>query len=133
MSTRYITAVQLLDRSVFIDQFSSENLNRDSIWDLVGKVNCTWNAELDRKGAWYTRVSVVFEDGETVVSEITAAESTACLMSEERIRKKWRLLMGGVMDTEAIERLEHTILNLESVDDITEVFGTLKRKVHGVV
>lgn len=133
MSTRYITAVQLLDHSVFIDQFSSSNLNRDSIWDLVGKVSCTWNAEFDRKGAWYTRVSVIFEDGETVVSEITAAESTACLMSEERIRKKWRLLMGSVMDTEAIERLEHTILNLELIDDLTEVFGILKRELNGVL
>ena len=74
MSTRYIAVVELLDRSVFIDQFSSSNLDRDSIWDLVGKVNCTWNPDFDRKGSWYTRVSVVFEDGETVVSEIAAAE-----------------------------------------------------------
>lgn len=37
------------------------------------------------------------------------------------------------MDTEAIERLEHTILDLEPIDDITEVFGILKRKIHGVL
>lgn len=133
MSTRYITAAQLLDRSVFIDQFSSANLNRDGIWDLVGKVNCTWNPEFDRKGAWQTRVSVVFEDGETVVSELAAAESTASLMSEERIREKWRLLMGSVMDTDAVEALEHTILNLELSDDITEVSRILKREVQGVL
>lgn len=133
MSTRYVAAVQLLDRSVFIDQFSHSNLNRDDLWDLVDKVNCTWNPDLDRKGAWYTRVSVVFEDGETVVSEATTAESMACLMSEERIREKWRLLMGSVMDTEAIESLEHAILNLDSVDDITEISRVLKREVHGVL
>ena len=49
MSTRYIAAVQLLDRSVFIDQFSSSNLNRDSIWDLVDKVNSTWNPDLMKR------------------------------------------------------------------------------------
>lgn len=58
MSTLYIAAVQLLDRSVLIDQFSSSNLNRDSIWDLVDKVSCTWNPDFDAKGAWCTRVSV---------------------------------------------------------------------------
>ena len=88
MSTRYIAAAQILDRSVFIDQFSSSNLNRDSIWDLVDHVSCTWNPDFGGKGAWYTGVSVVFEDGETVVSEIAAAESLACLMSEERIKEK---------------------------------------------
>lgn len=83
MSTRYIAAAQLLDRSVFIDQFSSSNLNRDSIWDLVDQMGCTWNPDFDRKGAWCIRVSVVFEERETVVSEIATAESLACLMSEE--------------------------------------------------
>ncbi len=133
MSTRYIAAVQLLDRSVFVDQFSSSNLNRDSIWDLVDKVNCTWNPDFDEKGAWYTRVSVVFDDGETVVSETATAESMACLMSEERIKQKWRLLMGSVMETEAVEGWEHTILNLESVDDIAEMLRVLKRDVLGVL
>ena len=133
MSTLYIAAVQLLDRSVLIDQFSSSNLNRDSIWDLVDKVSCAWNPDFDAKGAWYTRVSVTFEDGESVVSETATAESMACLMSEERIREKWRLLMGSVMDTEAIEGLERAILNLESVDDISEVLKVLKLDVHGVL
>lgn len=88
MSTRYIIAVRLLDRSVFIDHFSSLNLNQDSIWDLVGKMKWTWNADFDRKSVWHTRVSVISEDGETAMSEVTAAESTAFLMSEDRIKEK---------------------------------------------
>ena len=91
MSTRYIAAAQLPDRSVFIDQLSSSNLNRDSVWNLVDKLNCTWNPDFDRKGAWYTWVSVVFEDGETVVKGIATAESLACLMSEERIKERWSI------------------------------------------
>ena len=78
-------------------------------------------------------MSVVFDDGETVVSETATAESMACLMSEERIKQKWRLLMGSVMETEAVEGLEHTILNLESVDDIAEMSRVLKRDVLGVL
>lgn len=68
-----------------------------------------------------------------MVGEIATAESMRCLMSEERIREKWRLLMGKVMDNEAIERLEDTILNLESCDDVTDMFRILKREVHGVL
>lgn len=49
MSTCYIAAVQLLDRSIFIDEFSSSNLNRDSIWDLVDKIDCTWNPDFDKR------------------------------------------------------------------------------------
>ena len=41
--------------------------------------------------------------------------------------------MGSVMGTEAVEGLEHTILNLELIDDITEVSRALKREVNGVL
>lgn len=133
MSTLYIAAVQLIDRSVFIDQFSASNLDRDSVWDVVDKIDCVWNPDFDKKGAWYTRVSVVFDDGETMAGEIATAESMACLMSEEIIKEKWRLLMGHAMDIEAIEVLEHNILNLESLDDIREMLRILKRNVHGVL
>lgn len=44
-----------------------------------------------------------------------------------------QLLDRSVMDTEAIEGLERTTLNLESVDDISEMLRVLKLDVHGVL
>ena len=133
MSTRYVAAVQLLDRNVFIEQFSDSHLDRDSIWALIDKVTCSWNPDFDSKGPWYTRVSVEFEDGETVAGEAARVESMAHLMPEGKIREKSRGLMGLVMDAGTIERLEDAILNLEEVGDIAEILSVLKREVRGVL
>ena len=133
MSTRYVAAVQLVDRNVLIEPFGESHLNRDSIWALIDKVTCLWNPDFDSKGAWYTRVTIEFEDGETVAGETERAESIAHLVSEDRIREKWRGLMGLVMDKGTIEGLEDAILNLEEVGDITEILGVLKREVRGVL
>ena len=78
-------------------------------------------------------MSVVFDDGETVAGEIAIAESMAFLMSEERIKEKWGLLVGHALDIEAVEVLEHTILDLESLDDIKEMLRILKYNVHDVL
>ena len=126
MSTRYIAAVQLVDREVLTDQFNSSNLDRNSIWDLASKVECVWNPEFDQRGRWFTRVSITFGDGKTVVEEMVKSESMARLLPEEKIREKWRTLMSRIMDHEMMNRVEEIILNLEAVDDMTEISRMLR-------
>ena len=132
MSTRYIAAVQLLDHQILIDQFQSSNLDRDSIWQLVDKVDCQWNSEFDEKSSWNTRVSVVFEGGETVTEEVTMSETIENCLPGKRIREKWRMLAGRVLDEKIVHQLEDAILNLEAVDDMSEISGLLEGKVRGV-
>lgn len=92
MSTRYIAAVQLLDRKVLLEQFSEANLERDDTWDLIRKIDCVWNEEFDDKSAWYTRVSVEFTDGESWVQEMPVLKAIGSLLSGCEIKEKWRLI-----------------------------------------
>ena len=129
MSTRYITSVQLLDREVMIKQFTKVNLDRDAIWDLVQKVDCTWNESFDKKSDWYTRVSVAFTDGETLVHEMSLSRDTESLLSENQIREKWRVITDGIIDDGRRDELEDAVLNLETLVDVTDISRMLAAEV----
>ena len=121
MSTRYIAAIQLLDRKVLLKQFTAENLDRDEVWDLVDKVDCVHNEEFDAKSAWYTRVSVTFGDGEKLVEEMPISKAIGSLLPEEDIKEKWKLLTDGLIDTVRRDALENAVMSLETLGDVTEI------------
>lgn len=133
MSTRYIAAVQLLDREVLLEQFTETNLRRDDVWDLVGKVDCVWNEEFDQKSAWYTRVSVVFTDGERVVQEMPVSKDIGSLLPRDRMEEKWRVVTNGIIDTRRRDDLKNTILGLEKLGDVTDIIGMLAGEVGGAL
>ena len=129
MSTRFVAAMQLLDREVLLEQFTEASLERDDAWDLVRKIDCVWNEEFDQRSAWYTRVSVVFTDGEELVYELPLAKATEKLLDNDKIKDKWRMLTDGIVDAKRRDDLEDTILNLETVDDVTVISKMLAGEV----
>lgn len=133
MSTRYVAAVQLLDREVLIDQFHACNLGRAHVWQLADKVECHRSPECDEKGSWYTRVSIVFTDGKTFVEELPASESIGHLLPSHKILEKWRMLTAQVMDKDTVQEVEGRVLNLENVLDIASISRLLDREVCGVL
>ena len=133
MSTRYIAAVQLLDRKVLLEQFTAVNLDRDGTWDLAQKVDCVWNEEFDEKSAWYTRVSVIFSDGERLVQEMPVSKAIGSLLPEDKIKEKWTLLTDGLIDTMRRDALENAIMSLENLGDVTEISRMLAAEVGGAL
>ena len=133
MSTRYTTAVQILDRAVLMDQVNAANIDRDSLWELVDKVNCLWNPSFDEKSAWYTCITVVFATGPAVVEEAAQPSTYGRPLSDEGIRKKWTILADSVMDAERRDRIEALVLNLGGVDDIDEIVKVLVGKVRNPI
>ena len=129
MSTRYTTAVQVLDRAVLMDQFNSANIDRDELWDIVDKVSCVWNPDFDQKSAWYTRVSIDFEDDSQIVEEAAQPSTYGRPLSDEGIRKKWIMLADSVISADRRDALERLVLTLEDVDDITEIIQLLAAEV----
>lgn len=121
MSTRYITAVQLLDREVLLEPFTQANLERDNAWDLVRKIDCVWDEEFDRKSAWYTKVSVAFTDGEKLVHELPVSKAIGSLLPGDKIKKKWRVITDGIIDNRRRDDLEDAVLALETLGDMTEI------------
>ena len=129
MSTRWVSAVQLIDREVLLEQFAEANLERDETWDLVRKIDCVWNKDFDDKSAWYTRVTVEFADGEKVVHEMSVSKSTERLIGRDKIKEKWRKLTDGIIDVRRRDDLEDAVLSLERVDDISEISRMLAGEV----
>ena len=133
MSTRYIAAVQLLDREILLKQFTEANLERDDTWDLTRRIDCIWNEDFDEKSAWYTRVSVVFTDGKEVSQELALSNSTERLLSGDKIKKKWRMMTNGIIDTKRRDNLEEAVLGLETLSDISEISGMLAAEIGGAL
>ena len=92
MSTQYTVAAQLLDGSVLMDQFKSAKIDRDELWQLVGKVDCVWNRAFDKLSTWHTRVTVDFGKGYTVCHEVSGPTTFDDALSNEGIRSKWSML-----------------------------------------
>lgn len=133
MSTRYVAAVQLLDRQVLLEQFTAANLDRDDVWDLARKIDCVWNEDFDGKSAWYTRVSVAFNDGGELVRELPVSKDIGSLLPEEKIRQKWRVVTEGIIDAERRDGLEDAVLALETLGDVTEISRMLAGEVGGAL
>ena len=122
MSDKFCAACQLIDRQVLPPQFSSENLNRDTIWELVGKTFCVHNPQFDEEKAVYrTRVTIEFDDGRAAISATKeAARGVAPPLSNEEILAKWRRMTEGLIDTERRARTEEMVLGLDRVLDIQD-------------
>lgn len=129
MSTRFVAATQLLDREVLLEQFTEASLMRDDTWHLVRKIDCVWNKGFDERSAWYTRVSVIFTDGEELVHELPLAKATEKLLDNDKIRDKWRVLTDEIIDARRRDDLEAAVLSLETLDDMTIISKMLAGEV----
>ena len=129
MSTRYTAAAQLLDRSVLMNQFNSANLDRDDLWQLIGKIDCVWNREFDKLSSWHTRVAIDFGKGYTVSHEVSGPRTYDDALSNEGIRSKWSMLADSVLSEERKSQIEEMVLNMECLDDISQLIRLLETEV----
>ena len=129
MSTRYTVAAQLVDGSVLMDQFNSAKLDRADLWKLVDKVDCVWDRGFDRLSAWHTRVTVDFGKGYTVSHEVSGPRTYDDPLSNEGIRGKWSMLADSVLSAGRKAQIEEIVLNMESLDDISQLIRLLETEV----
>ena len=133
MSTRYTAAAQLLDQSVLMDQFNSANLDRDDLWQLMEKIDCVWDRKFDELSAWHTRVTVDFGKGYTVSHEVSGPRTYDDALSNEGIRSKWSMLADSVLSEECKVQIEEMVLNLENLDDISQLIRLLETEVRNPI
>ncbi|MCJ1403493.1 hypothetical protein MMC11_006716 [Xylographa trunciseda] len=87
-STCYVTAVQLVDRLVLMDDFSITNLESDALCSLTHKSDCVWNQDFDGKGKgrWRTLETISFEDWSPLVDELPNQPTIAIPLPIESIK-----------------------------------------------
>ncbi|KAF2709533.1 putative immune-responsive protein, partial [Pleomassaria siparia CBS 279.74] len=125
MSTTYCAATQLVDGQVLPEQFSASNLERDDVWAVQGKIECKRDEAYD--GTYKARVTVEFDDGEKLVKELDGPKTVTKGVENKDIVEKWRAMTKGVIDDERRARIEDVVLNLDKVDDVTELADLLEK------
>ncbi|RVX69492.1 hypothetical protein B0A52_06556 [Exophiala mesophila] len=125
MSNAYVGATQLVDRQVLAAQFRHDALDRDMIWDLVGKTTCESNDEFK----WmHQRVTITLDDGTELQHEVEAARGFQPPISNDEIVAKWRDLMKDVIDHDLMEEIEQIVLNIETCKDVGLLIELLGRR-----
>lgn len=123
MNIGYIAAVQLVDRQVLVEQFTESNLDRDAVWELTGKATVVHNERFDRltyeMGAV---VTIEFNDGRPNLQEVVdKPRGMDPPVTNEEIIEKYRKLTISLLSGDRQKAIEDMVLNLEKLQDITEL------------
>lgn len=116
MSNAYVAATYIVDSAVLPAQFSAAKIERDIIWDLVGKTTCELTPGFEKMR---TRVSVWLKGrSDPLVADRQLAKSVMPTLSNDEILEKWKNITANVIDDERREKIEQVVLNLEECNDL---------------
>ncbi|CAK7234882.1 hypothetical protein SBRCBS47491_009099 [Sporothrix bragantina] len=112
MNNAYVAATCLVDGEDLPAQYSAHMLERDLLWDLIGKTTCELGQDFEKMR---TRVTIWFKDGpEPISADREAAKGVIPPVTNEEILDKWRSITANVIDDERRQKIEEVVLNLES-------------------
>jgi aconitate decarboxylase len=129
MNVAYAVAVALLDGEVLIDQFSNKRINSDDVWSLIDRTRTHHEKAYDQLPVderLTTRVRLTLKDGSTrdkVVTHPRGAGDRA--LTNADIVDKYRSLTRSVIPADRQTAIEKTVLNLDALDDISELTALL--------
>ncbi len=129
MSVAYTVAVAILDGAVLIDQFSEKRINADDVWNLIDRTDVHHEASYDKlpvEDRLTTRVRLTLKDGSTVEKVVAHPRGTGDRqLSDADIVNKYRSLTRAVISPARQTAIEDTVLNLDAVEDISDLTALL--------
>lgn len=120
MSVAYVAATQIVDGEVLVKQFSSANLDREEIWSLVDKTNCSSGQP---QGS--TEVRITLDTGECLKKKVDLQKGVDPPLSNKEIIEKYRNLSRQVIDEERMAKIEEMVLSIEKIDDVRKLIELL--------
>ena len=137
MNIMYTVAVALLDGAVLIDQFAEDRINRDDVWNLIGRTRTHHHKAYDALPAQdqlTTRVTVTLKDGSTREKTVAHPPGTGDrLLTDADIVAKYRSLTRSLIDTDRQDAIEKAVLNLEALEDISTLTDLLTPAVRAAL
>ena len=129
MNVAYAVAVALLDGEVLIDQFSDKRINSDDVWNLIDRTTTHHEQTYDQLPVderLTTRVHLTLKDGSTRDQVVAHPRGTGDrVLTNADIVVKYRSLTRSVISTDRQAAIEKAALNLDALDDITELMALL--------
>ena len=130
MCAAYVMATQLVDRQVLLEQYGSDRLDRDEVWELIGKTTCSHDTYFDvAERLAGARVTVEFDDGTVLEESLDAPRGYDPWVTNEQLVEKYRKLAATVIDAKRSKQIEDAVLRLDSMSDATELIELLAKPV----
>ena len=133
MNVAYAVAVALLDGEVLMDQFSTKRINKDDLWSLINRTRTHHEKAYDQLPVAEretTRVCITLKDGSTRKKVVAHPRGTGERnLTNEEILDKYRSLTRSVISQGRQSAIEKTVLNIESVIDISSLLELLTPSV----
>jgi 2-methylcitrate dehydratase PrpD len=137
MSVAYTVAVAMLDGAVLVDQFSEKRINSDDVWDLIDHTDVHHEVTYDKLPVdqrLTTRVRLTLKDGSTHEKVVAHPRGTGDQgLSDADIVEKYRSLTRTVISGARQSAIESAVLNIDAVDDISELTALLTPTVAGAL
>ncbi len=122
-------AAALLDGEVLIDQFSEKRINSDDVWDLIDRTKTHHEKAYDQLPVderLTMRVRLTLKDGSTRERLVAHPRGTGDrVLTNADIVVKYRSLTRSVIPPERQTAIEKTVLNLDTLGDISELAALL--------
>jgi len=137
MNVAYAVAVALLDGEVLIDQFSQARINRDDVWNLIGRTHTHHEAAYDQLPVdqrLTTRVRLTLKDGSIRDKIVAHPRGTGDRrFTDADIIDKYRSLTHSVISADRQSAIEKAVLHLDTLDDISELTTLLTPTVRSAL
>jgi 2-methylcitrate dehydratase PrpD len=134
MNVSYAVAVALLDGDVLIEQFSATRINSDDVWNLIDRTHTHHQSAYDRLPVderLTTQVRITLTDGSTRTATVAHPKGNGKnALTNPEIREKYRKLTDRAISLDRQAAIEHAVLNLDTVDDVSQLTGLLTPMVH---
>ncbi|MGH7823730.1 MAG: MmgE/PrpD family protein [Candidatus Binatia bacterium] len=125
MNLPFCVAVLLHDREFFVDQVTEESIRRRDVLATTKKIEVIEDPQfevLGDEGRHGVELEVQLLDGKSYSEKVLHAKgSDKHPMTREQVLQKFRLLASRVLSRSRVEKLEHTLLRLEKLDDARKI------------
>ena len=130
-SIPYCTALALMKKCVFLDEFDLEPSEEKEVLALSQKVSVCLDPELDRvhvadEGRRPSAVEVVLKNGDAFLARKDVAKGwPEDPLSASELRNKFNRLVKGILSETKREMLFETVSTLEKVSDVSQLIEKL--------
>jgi aconitate decarboxylase len=137
MNIAYAVAVALLDGAVLIEQFSQKRINSDDVWNLIDRTHTHHESAFDQlpvEDRETTRVRLTLKDGSTRDKTVAHPRGTGNrVLTNADIVVKYRSLTRSVISADRQSAIEKTVLDVDTLDDISELTALLTPTVRSAL
>ena len=134
MNVSYAVAVALLDGDVLVEQFSAKRINSDDVWNLINRTQTHHQSAYDQLPVderLTTQVRITLSDGSTHAATVAHPRGNGSnALTNPEVREKYRKLTKRAITPDRQTAIENAVLNLDTVDDVSQLTDLLTPVVH---